>query len=208
MRKALWLPAVAVMLSPLAAEAQGTGAAWSWGLMGGINLSNLNSESEDDIEMRMGYDIGLTAQKKINATWSFNTGAHWTTKGAKGTDSGTEFEIKLNYIEVPLLFRWTSESGDMKPFIEVGGAAGFNMGCEIEGSGGGVTVTADCDEDPDSEVKTLDMGLVGGAGLEFMGMGRPWTLGVRYNWGVTKINDSSDAPKNSNIQFLLGFRFR
>jgi hypothetical protein len=208
MRKALWLPAVAVVLAPLAASAQGTGAAWTWGLIGGLNMSTVTGDADGgDKKMRLGFDLGLTTQRAVNDMWSFNGEAHWTMKGVKVEDGGDEVTLKLNYLEVPLIFRGMSSSGDMRPFIELGASPALKLSCDAEGKSGGVTVTVECDDVV--ELRGFDLGLVGGVGIQWMAMGRPWTLGARYTMGMMKIaEDDSDDSKNANIQFLLGFRFR
>jgi hypothetical protein len=208
MRKALWLPALVVALAPLAAHAQGTGATWTWGLMGGLNLSTITGDMDGgDKKMRMGFDLGLTTQRAVNDMWSFNGELHWSMKGVKQEDGGDEVTFKLNYLEVPLIFRGMSSSGDMRPFIELGASPAMKMSCDAEGKSGGVTATVECDDFVD--INTFDLGLVGGVGIQWMAGGRPWTLGARYTMGMMKLSDDGDDDaKNANIQFLLGFRFR
>jgi hypothetical protein len=205
MRKALWMPAVAILLAPLAAHSQ-AGSAWNWGLIGGVNLSTITGGDEGS-DTKMGFVGGLTAQMRINSQWSFNAEGHYSMKGAKSSDGGSTATFSLDYLEVPLLFRGMTSSGEMRPFVEFGAAPAYKLRCKAEAEGGGVSISGDCDDDQNFEINGFDLGLVGGAGIEFTAMGRPWTLGGRYTWGMMKLNDDSDG-KNANIQVLLGFRFR
>jgi hypothetical protein len=201
-----WILALALVASPMILSAQGT--AVSWGLIGGVNLSSVTGDVDGaDKKMKPGFDLGLTMQRRINDMWTFNGEAHWSMKGVTVEDGGDELSVKLNYLEIPLIFRGMSTSGEMKPFVELGGAAALKMNCDIEAKSGGVTASVAC-EDVVGEVKSFDLGLVGGVGLQWMVGGRPWTLGARYNMGLMTLSDDADEDgKNVNIQFLLGFRF-
>jgi hypothetical protein len=207
MRKALWLPAAAIALAPLAAQAQGTGATWTWGLIGGMNMATITGDAEGaDKQMRVGFDLGLTTQRTVNDMWTFIGEGHWSMKGVKLEDGSDAATLKLSYLEVPLLFRGMSSSaGTMKPFIELGAAPAIKIACEGEFRAEGVTISDECDED--SGLKSFDFGVIFGAGIQWMAGGRPWTLGARYNMGMLDIFED-DEGKNANLQFLLGFRFR
>jgi hypothetical protein len=141
--------------------------------------------------------------------WTFVGEGHWTMKGVKGKDSGVDLSAKLTYFEVPVLLRGMSATGGVKPFVEFGPVIAFKLSCDIEAKSGTTSFNTDCDA-VGGKVKTTDYGLLGGAGLEWTAMGRPWTLSARYNLGLQNLNDegSDTDAKNRNIQFLLGFRFR
>jgi hypothetical protein len=99
------------------------------------------------------------------------------------------------------------ESGEIKPFIEFGASPAFKVSCKVKAEGSGVVFSSNSDVDGAGKINSFDVGLAGGAGIEWTMMSRPWTLGARYTMGMMKIDDNSDG-KNTNIQVLLGFRFR
>jgi hypothetical protein len=202
MRKALWIPALAIALVPFAAQAQSAEWPWKWGVIGGINLSNITRENATDT--KLDFDAGLTLQKPMTAIWSFNIEAHYSMKGIKWTEAGTTRTLSLDYIDMPILFRAGKSTGDVKPFIEFGATPALNVSCKVKAEDGTTNLFNECSN---SKITTADVGLVGGAGFEINALGRPWTIGSRYTLGMVNVNDQG-AGKNTNVQFLLGMRFR
>lgn len=110
----------------------------------------------------------------------------------------------------------------MTPRLYGGATVGMEIGCEVEFEGPDVSETADCEETLDAavaivdpaftETKSLDLGLVLGAGLDLgRGPGR-LSIDLRYNLGLTNINDltpqageSEIQIKNRVLQVLVGY---
>jgi hypothetical protein len=132
-------------------------------------------------------------------------------KGGKGSDEGVDVTFKLDYIEVPLLLKYTFGAVDAgaRPHLYLGPAIAFKMSCKFAGESEGVGLDFDCEDFSDfGEIKSTDFGGIVGAGVNI----RDFLLGVRYELGFTKIAESVDTGtediKNSTISFYLGYAFR
>jgi len=101
--------------------------------------------------------------------------------------------VYLEYLEIPVLFsyRFRNEK-KLQPIIIAGPALGINT--SASGSRGYL-----------NDVKRLDAGFIASAGIEV------WKLSfqVRYDWGLTRFDNSSQKLdlRNSALSVLVGFNF-
>lgn len=193
--------AVAVFASAAPAAAQDM--PMRFGVIGGVNFSNVSGDFVEDSEMRTGFDVGVLAQVPLGMVLTFQPEIHYSQKGfeAEQTVLGTVFEVEttLTYLDIPLLLRMgmpLAEGLDVD--LLVGPYIGVGLSCE--GSVDGEDAE-DCDEDP-----ATDFGVMAGAGFSWaMGAGDLMIDG-RYQWGFSEIFEEVDM-KNRNIQVLVGYAF-
>jgi hypothetical protein len=138
----------------------------------------------------------------------------YVTKGTKFSESeqGTTFEaeLRLDYIEIPVLFVLPFGTGTgMAPHVYAGPAFAFEAGCSVGFSGGGIDASVDCDEGDDEfigERNKLDVGAMVGGGISVpMGPGAVLLEG-RYNFGLMNlIKDSDETARNRSGAVLVGY---
>ncbi|HEY4303753.1 MAG TPA: porin family protein [Gemmatimonadaceae bacterium] len=199
MKRLLPFVALAVLANTAVAQRRGGGGGdvgdrpARFEIMAGANFAKLAGDG-DDSDTRTGFVGGIGFIKPLAPGWAFQPEVAFSMKGGEGNDAGTSSTLKLDYIEVPILFRYEFASGrpaggGVSPFINFGGAPEFNISCSVEASSGSASVNSDCG----NGIKTFDFGLVGGAGLAFHSMGRELTVGVRYTHGLSDIADDFHA---------------
>ena len=180
------------------------------GFQGGPTLATIGgSDAGDDFGYRAGIAIGALLDIPVSGILSIQPEVSFFQKGAESTEEGVDVKFKLDYIEVPLFLKINVPTeGTNTPFLMVGPAVGFKVGCSISGEDGGVSVDLDCDE-AEIELSSIDFGGVVGAGVGFeLGPGQ-FLLSARYSIGFMTIDDSSDEDdiKNRAFSFLAGYSF-
>ncbi len=183
------------------------------GLKGGLNLSNLNVDDVDSKNMRTGYHFGAYLNLPLSDAFSFQPEVLYSTKGSTvekvydfaGIDGTGTAELKIDYIDVPLLgiFRiGNALELHVGPYIGFLANSSYNL--KIEGE-----LDGEYNDEIDSDqLKGLDYGLIGGFALNFSAL----QVGARYNYGLQKIEDSSTADaifgdaKNSYFQIFAALR--
>ena len=179
------------------------------GVMGGVNLSTFGGDDTDaSLESKLGFIGGLTLVKTRPGALGFEADALYSMKGSKSTGAGSEASFKLNYIEVPLLLRFdVPTAGSIRPHLVAGPALALRVGCSAEGKASGITVSLSCDEMEeifDGTLKSFDVGLTGGGGIDFPMGTRTFTLGARYTYGLLNITDDETSTKNKAFSFFAG----
>ncbi len=202
---ALMLAAVALFVaSPLFAEGM------MFGIKGGINLANITGDDAEDTTMKMGGVGGVFMCYNITEIFAIQPEVLFSMKGAKYDitilDETYEATMKLNYIEIPVLFKVNLPTeGKMKPSLYAGPALGILMSANAE--------VEDVSEDIKDDMKGTDIGLLAGAGIGYqMENGSLLSFEVRYEVGMTSIADTGDSDvdvdvKNSVISVMVGYGF-
>jgi hypothetical protein len=162
-----------------------------FGVMAGLNSSTIGGSDADDADRRTAFVGGVYVVKPLSGGLAFRPELLLSQKGAEQSlvEEGVSVKgtLRLTYIDVPLLLQLegTSASG-VRPHAYAGPSIGFKTGCSVKGSGGGFSVSASCSEFG-SDVKTVDVGGVIGAGIGFPVGGLSATIGARYQHGFTDI---------------------
>jgi hypothetical protein len=181
-----------------------------FGVKAGVNISNGAGDVED-ADSKIGLHIGGFAEFMFSEKFAFQPELLYSMQGYKYEESATFFgetvsveeKIKLDYINVPLIFKYYVTEGLA---IEAGPQIGFLMSAnyEYEASGGGESESED--EDIKDAYKSIDYGLNVGVSYTLdMGV----MFGARYYYGLADIDDTSDDfdEKNSVIQVSVGYKF-
>lgn len=151
-----------------------------FGIRAGINLTNVTGDVEGNT-MKIGFQVGPVMDYAINEEIDFHTGLLYSMKGAG--DDDTDDTVNFNYLDIPLLVRYSSTGGF---YGEVGPSIGLLMSAK---SG---------DNDIKNNTSSLDLGILIGVGYD-LGTIR---IDLRYGVGLSNVLDvdSSDATvKNSVI---------
>jgi hypothetical protein len=197
------LAAVAV---PATASAQEIGA------KAGLNFANIANIDDDfpDSTRRMGLVGGLFVKVPATERFSFQIEGLYSEKGiaVDAEEDGIDLEgdLRLRYIEVPLLARadFTSAGSSANFYVVAGAAPAFKLDARLKVE----ALDQEETEDVGDEIAGLDLGLVGGVGVEF---GRA-LIEARYTHGMRSIADNDetddDDVRNRVFSVTIGYRFR
>ena len=215
MRKAVF---VLVALSTMGIEPALAQTPIDIGIRGGVNLSDLDIENEST-DALTGFVGGGFATFHLGQIFFLQPEVLYSQKGATmhGLVSSrpTDIDVRLDYLEVPLLFgtEFFLRDFPITPRLYAGPTINFELSCDLEATIEGADVSVECSDDESGvSTKSPDFGVIfgGAAGLGIQRF-KLW-LDVRYQLGLTNIDDFSDdgsgdpAPtaKNRAWQFFLG----
>ncbi|SHM17908.1 porin family protein [Flavobacterium xanthum] len=179
----------------------------SYGFKGGLNFSNLYTDTVDDNNVLTGFNAGLYAKFPITNSIAIQPEINYTTKGAElvynnAIVQGTA-KFNVNYIEVPiLLVANITENFN----VHVGPYAAYMVSGKTTNDSNFSSSQRELDT---NDFNKFDAGISGGVGIDLDAV----NFGVRYNYGLTKIGKddsssnfiSSDA-KNSVLNVYVGLR--
>lgn len=198
------LVAGVVFASTAAAQGAPLVPRYRFGINAGANVADMTETESADA--RTGLLIGGQVTIRITEQFAFQPELYYSQKGIKsdidaGEVGSVEMKMKNDYLEVPLLARYTfTQSPKVHPFLLAGPSLGFSTSCKFEADGESI----DCDDDVD--LNTFDLGGIAGAGLEFPVGRNAISIGARYDFGFNEVIKDSDS-KNRTISFLVGFVF-
>ena len=191
MKKRVLMLASALVLAAGSLYAQSV----SGGLKAGVNFANQNWEDASgvDFKSRTGFHAGAFATINFG-TIGIQPEIIYNSVGSKAETAIGDLTTKLDYVTIPIMVRVNFA----KVFnIHAGPQFGILTSAKQEFGGD--------KEDIKDELKSSDLGLGVGAGLDLpMGL----VASVRYNIGLSDIGDSdaiSGAIKNNVLQISLGY---
>ena len=176
------------------------------GVMAGGDYGKVTSDpesSEFTLDYKVGFLAGAFLGIAVNDVFSVEPQAFFVRKGTKlsgtGTSSSIEGGVKVSYIEVPVLGKFWIPVSDsqVRPFIFAGPYGAFKVSCSVDGAAFGGS--KDCDQTTEIKLKSTDFGATGGGGLEFKAGKQAVRVDVRYDFGLTNINDTSGSD-NTKIK--------
>jgi hypothetical protein len=205
----LWAFTIAAAF--LAMAASGADAQMRLGAKGGVTFSNVSMDPEDpdfDTESRTGFGGGAEVQLPLGMSGLvLQPELLYMGKGFEVTEDGATLKLKLDYVEIPVLFRFNIPAQAVMPFIYGGPVVSFEASCKVEGEEDGVSVDADSDAfGDDFDTESTDFGVLFGGGLAFAaGPGDLFVEG-RYNIGLKDI-DTADGfeAKNRSGAVMVGY---
>ena len=201
--------AILLLLSAQPAAAQDNAV----GVKVGVNFASLDFD-EDDFGLTSKSKTGLMAG--VFFTREFSDGFGLQIEGLISQKGGKlsfddefdefdgEYDITLNYLEIPVLARYALPFGTGDSTFHV--YAGPSFGILINDKQKFDDV--ELEDDEEQELKGADIGLAFGGGVSF----DMWVIDLRYTHGLTNINDDVDADdlpvKNRAFTISVGWRFR
>jgi hypothetical protein len=197
------LVATVFLLLPPAALAQ------QIGVKAGANFASLTPEEDEDPDTsrRLGAVGGVWVRMAPSDHFSFQVEGLFSEKGvtfeAPGLGLVDSVDVRVRYVEIPLLARADfGASGSAARVFVVGGASpAFKLSARAKAVANGEEQTSDIDD----AIYSVDVGLVGGLGLE---LGRA-LIEARYTHGVSHINtddNGEDRIRNRVFSVTVGFR--
>lgn len=168
----------------------------NFGLKGGANLASWsNNNSSVGYENRFGFHAGLFGQIHVSPHFAVQPEVVYSSQGTKYTIGNQEHNLRLDYINIPLMLQ-----------AKVGGGLYAQAGPQV----GFLTSVSDKVQNVETgffdknDFKSTDVAI--GFGLGYAGTS-PIGVDARYNLGLTNINEAgSNQIKNNVLQVGLTYR--
>ena len=172
-----------------------------FGIQGGWNFSNFNITNNTITQAKnntTGWLAGIHFAGWEMDRFAIRLEADYS---VKGYEIANVAKVKNNYLEIPLLLKFTPLPDPIKIFIEGGASASIKLSTTVDVEGVSTTY--------DSSSNTWNFGLIAGAGIGFMiGADLLLSAEARYDYGLTNIANSSSVTVNTrDIQAIAGLTF-
>ncbi|TVR14763.1 MAG: PorT family protein [Balneolaceae bacterium] len=186
-----------------------SGVSLTFGAQGGLSLANVfeatfNRDFRSGITFGFTIDIGLPYRLPYNIRPSIQTGVNFTEKGFDNPSRRFDgVSIEFDYIEVPVLAKFTYDlSYGLSPHIFLGPYTAFMVSAERVREDGSR-------RDLDDTTREVDVGLIGGAGLDVTVGDVILNVQARGSFAFTDVQKSefSDGEKHIFMALVLGLRF-
>lgn len=165
---------------------------------GGLNLSKIK---EEGAAYSTGFNVGVGFAGMLNRQGShvLSLEVLYSQQGTKvdGVTASADPEyLKLNYINIPVIFRFSPIKSNTNFYIGVGPQIGFNVGGHLLAKDGTQYSFKD------GAISSTVFDAVGTMGIL---MGDTWDFGieVRYQHGISKILETSPDTRSQVLQAKL-----
>ncbi len=166
---------VALLFMSTASFSQG----FQLGIKGGVNISNYTGGNIES-DALVGFHVGGLFNFMLGKAFSIQPEVLFSSQGAKYNNAGTTSNLKVSYINVPVMAKLNF--GNV--YLEAGPQVGFRAGQDAHN--GNQTIN--------DFAKNLDLSIGGGIGYHSKsGFG----LGGRYMAGISKVGDFKTSTTNS-----------
>lgn len=185
----------------------------SSGIKGGLNLSSLSTDGNDDKNLKLGMHAGVFTKIPLSEVFAIQPELLYSNKGMKinydesATTDG-ESKFHLNYIDLPvkLVFNLAKDfEFQVGPYVSYLINAKTDTDAEIL-----EYFDIDSEDELDRDhFHTIDYGLTAGLGFDM----DPLIFGLNYNLGLNQVAKDEGAEnmlgdaKNMVIQVYVGIKF-
>lgn len=162
----------------------------SYGVKGGLNLSNIIGSDAEGAKAKVGFHVGAFAGIPVADKFSIQPELVYSAQGAKYEESG-EDDVTINsgYLNIPVLAKYTAPSGF---YGETGPQLGFLMTAKAK--------QGDDKTDVKEFYKTTDFAWAFGIGYK---TSSNVGFDLRYNLGLSRLDEDGDAKVKNGV-FQLG----
>lgn len=187
MKKLLSLICVIALVSAAGVTTANAQSPINFGLRAGLNFANFNDLEDGDLDSRTGFLVGGYLNFKIPMSpVSIQPEALYSQKGAE--EGGAT--IKLDYLEVPVLAKFSFAPGPATPHVYFGPYVGFVLNSEVSGNGQSISI----------DNAQTDFGGIVGGGLDINLGVTKLNAGLRYGFGLV---DAFDGGQGKNGVFSV-----
>ncbi|WP_130285651.1 porin family protein [Aquimarina brevivitae] len=166
----------------------------NFGIKGGYNLAAVSYDGDTETGQRHGFHLGIYGESFVSTSFAVQLEVLYSQQGFEIEDDSGTFTQKLNYINLPLMFKGYASKNF---FLEAGPQIGLAISHKEEFDSGINFFDTSSEFDPNS----FDWGVNFGGGFK---TDTGFSLGVRYHLGLGDIYDEG-APKNRVWMFSVGF---
>lgn len=154
---------------------------------------------------RIGFNIGVVTDIMMDKNWSFQPGLSFLQKGGKDSQDGTDADLSLNYLELPLniVFHADRKKGGFT--AGAGPCLSYALSGKAKITDNGVTIsqTLHFGNSSSDDLKPFEFGGNVLAGYEFA---NGLFLTANYNFAFSNIaTDSQSKFKNNYFGIRIGF---
>ncbi len=197
----IWAISIFTMFSFFPLQAQ-----WEVGGLTGFNVASISvnpGSSSEDYSSRMGFGIGLVADRPLTEQLYLHAEPMFLQKGSKLETSNFTGKYKVNYIEIPVMFKYVFQnSASFIPYAMAGPSFGLLTSAKLDIKDGG-------EQDEKDNTNSFDFGVGFGGGVTYPYENKTFFAEIRYVLGLTNINKESDEStvKNRGLQVFVGVTF-
>jgi len=166
------------------------------GIKAGLNVYTISDDGGTDYNSKTGLNVGFLGHVHLNQRWAIQPELLYSAQGGKFKSSGVDSKLKLDYINLPVLFQYMFDNGFR---LEAGPQVGFLVGAKAE--------SGDVKADVKDQLKGADFGL--GLGLGYIHVPSGWGVDARYNLGLSDISeDDNNKLMNRGFQVGIFYQFK
>jgi len=176
------------------------------GVKGGVNLATQRNAGDEDsstsLKSLVGIVAGVFATLPMASWLDLQPEALYSRKGARAELEGITSDLQIDYLEVPVLARFSRRGSARGYYIAGGPSIAFQVRARTRTNFGAATEEIDIGD----EVERVDLGVAVGGGIEI----RSLVIDGRYTHGFKDIDkDKSDGVQVTNraVSITVGFRF-
>lgn len=184
----------------------------SVGVLAGANVADQAGADVFTPHDVFGFIGGAFLRVDLSSRVAIQIEALYAPKGGKeNTDKNPEDDpdrLKIEYLEIPLLLRFSLSSGGVRPSVFAGPSVGIELSCEYDAYPGGASGSVPC-LDAGILTRPADVGVAFGADLDIpLGAGS-LVIDGRGIVGLGTIDDSPDDLdyRNRLLSLTVGYRF-
>ncbi len=194
-----------VLLSTVAALTMMTGAASAITLEAeaktGLTVATVSGDTFKDTKSRLAPSMAIGLNVGLTDMFTIQPELKYAMKGTKVDNDFTKETAEIDYLEIPLLFKFNVPAVPViSPSVYAGPALAILTGANrVPDEGDKIDVK--------DNTKGTDFGMaLGGAAAVSAGPGKV-VLDLRYTLGLTNVPDSDDADaKNRAFDAMIGYR--
>lgn len=188
------LLAILLSISSLSLAQEKENKSGGIGIKGGYNLSSIRNADGDETNHRSGFHIGFYGESFINNRIAIQPELLYSQQGYKVETDTYRLTQKVNYLNVPVMFKLYPVNGF---YLEFGPQIGYAISHKEEFES--FLGSSSRDFSPNS----FTWGANAGLGFKTKD---GFTIGARYHYGLGEINDETDYFNNV-LQLSVGFEF-
>jgi len=165
------------------------------GFHAGVSFSLIDftsASAQRNYEDYLDFPSGFRMAAKTSGGFSIRPGISFSQQGSKYTDNGIKGHVRLNYINVPIMLRYSTPGGF---FAEAGLQLGLLLSARDKYDGN--------NDNYKDYMNSFDFGVPFGIGYE---INNRFGLGLRAVPGVANIDKLEDGDTDKNRNFVIGFR--
>jgi opacity protein-like surface antigen len=210
MKKLFVLLTIGLSLVPLSPAATKLQPGFSFGLKGGLIIADFSGADVDQaFRTKVGFAAGGFLAYRLSNIFTIQAEALYTRKGAKifAKVQGTMLNewLNLNYIEIPLLFKFYPPlDSSIRPMFFAGPYLAFKSSFKDKWEYGELSGNDDV-----STFREKETGFVAGGGVDFpVASGVRMSAEIRFSRGLSTLSKNAEEKGyNSVFAILVGIAF-
>lgn len=188
--KSNYLLLIAVLFITSFAQAQHANI----GIKGGLNAYTIDGDNVGNNDIKYSYHFGLLSHFHMTSKFALQPEIVYSVQGSQNDKIGSK--LNLNYVNIPLLFQYMFDNGFR---LQAGPQLGILVNAKSESGSTSTDVT--------DNFKSTDISLT--AGLSYVKPSTGFGFDLRYNHGLTQINDGTPGSAyNRGVQLGLFYLFQ